>query len=86
MQKHSGYGKKITESLPNHELMMLVNHTKFGCAGVGVPKSFADSGHGCRHCHQPSRELGWLGYPLGLAGEDIRSTVALPPSPTCSMP
>src|SRR6202041_2731638 len=30
MQKHSGYGKKITQSLPSHDLNVLCDHTKLG--------------------------------------------------------
>jgi putative two-component system response regulator len=70
MQKHSAYGKKITQSLPHHEMNVLRGHAELGSKLLESTESpilalaatIAISHH---------EKWDGSGYPLGLAGEDI---------------
>jgi putative two-component system response regulator len=70
MQKHSAFGKKITQSLPNHEANILRGHAELGSRLLQSTESpilslaatIAISHH---------EKWDGTGYPLGLAGEDI---------------
>ncbi len=70
MQRHCGFGKKITQPVSDHEAQLLRKHTDIG-------------GRIMKACSSPILEMArrialthherWdgSGYPLGLAGEDI---------------
>jgi putative two-component system response regulator len=70
MRKHSGYGKRIMHTLPDHESNVLRSHTELGSRLL-------------QETHSPILALASIvalshherwdgtGYPLGLAGEDI---------------
>jgi putative two-component system response regulator len=70
MQKHSAFGKKITQSLPHHEANILRGHAELGSKLLQSTESpiltlaatIAISHH---------EKWDGSGYPLGLAGEDI---------------
>ncbi len=70
MQKHSAFGKQITQSLPNHEMNLLRGHAELGSKLLESTESpilalaavIAISHH---------EKFDGSGYPLGLAGEDI---------------
>jgi putative two-component system response regulator len=70
MQKHSAFGKKITQSLPHHEANILRGHAELGSRLLQSTESpilalaatIAISHH---------EKWDGSGYPLGLAGEDI---------------
>jgi putative two-component system response regulator len=70
MQKHSAFGKKITQSLPNNEMNVLRGHAELGSKLLQSTESpilalaatIAISHH---------EKWDGSGYPLGLAGEDI---------------
>jgi putative two-component system response regulator len=70
MQKHSAFGKTITQSLPNNEMNLLRGHAELGSKLLQSTESpilamaatIAISHH---------EKFDGTGYPLGLAGEDI---------------
>jgi putative two-component system response regulator len=70
MRKHSAFGKRITQSLPNHEMNVLRGHAELGSKLLQSTDSpilalaavIAISHH---------EKFDGSGYPLGLAGEDI---------------
>jgi putative two-component system response regulator len=70
MRKHSAFGQKITQTLPNHEMNVLRGHAELGSKLLASTESpilalaatIAISHH---------EKWDGSGYPLGLAGEDI---------------
>ena len=86
MQKHSGYGKKITQSLPDHEVNVLSGHTELGLAAAGSDR-FADPGAGRDDLAEPSRKMGRIGLSAGTGRRGhSASRGGSRPWPTCSMP
>jgi putative two-component system response regulator len=70
MQKHSGFGRKITQSLPHHEMNVLNEHTKLGARLLESTDSPILSLAAVISLSHHEKWNG-SGYPLGLAGEDI---------------
>jgi putative two-component system response regulator len=70
MHKHAGFGKRIMETLPEHESNVLRKHTELGSRLLqetdspilGLASTISLSHH---------EKWDGSGYPLGLAGEDI---------------
>lgn len=70
MQKHCGFGKKISERISVHDAALLRNHTEIGARIMDA---------GCSPILEMARRIALThherwdgnGYPLGLAGEDI---------------
>ncbi len=70
MQKHSSYGKRITQSLPDHEANVLRCHAELGSRllGKGDSPILALAAIISLSHHE---KWDGTGYPLGLAGTDI---------------
>ncbi len=70
MQKHSDYGRKIMQSLPDHERNVLPEHTELGARILETEESPILSLAATIALSHHEKWNG-TGYPLGLAGEDI---------------
>src|ERR1700733_7418242 len=70
MRKHSAFGKKITQSIPEHELNLLRRHTELGSRLLETTESpiLALAATIAMSHHE---KWNGTGYPLRLAGEDI---------------
>ncbi|MBL8817049.1 MAG: response regulator [Planctomyces sp.] len=70
MQKHCGFGKKITEPIKEHEVSIIRSHTEIGARIMETSSSpILEMARRIALTHHE-----WWngnGYPLGLAGEDI---------------
>ena len=70
MQKHAGFGKRIMETLPEHESNVLRSHTELGSRLLQETDSpiLALAATISLSHHE---KFDGSGYPLGMAGEDI---------------
>jgi putative two-component system response regulator len=70
MRKHSAFGKKITQSIPEHDLNVLRRHTELGSRLLETTESpiLALAATIAMSHHE---KWNGTGYPLCLAGEDI---------------
>ena len=70
MQKHAGYGRRITQTLPDHEANVLRGHTELGSRLLDSTDSPILALAAIISLSHHEKWDG-SGYPLGLAGEDI---------------